>query len=153
MRKLLHIAAVAVSAGGLAIPAAWGGTPATARSLTAYLAKVKPLNAVVVTAEASWIKAKAHPEKGSNNTDPAVARKELVATLLQTSSALKRIVPPATLRNAHVALVSSLKLEARGKDRSANRLRTRWRDAVVFQLHRAGLAVPRWVKLVRDPLA
>ena len=153
MRKLLHIAVVAALAGGLVTQAAWGSTPPTARSFTAYLAKVKPLNAAVAAAEASWMKAKAHPSKRSNNGNPGVARKELIATLLHTSSALKRIVPPATLKNAHVAFVSSLKLEARGADGSANRLRTRWRDAVISQLHRAGLAVPRWVKLVRDPLA
>jgi 2-polyprenyl-6-methoxyphenol hydroxylase-like FAD-dependent oxidoreductase len=151
VRKLLHITAVAVLACGLS-QAASGASPPASHALSAYLAKVKPLNAAVAAAEGSWMKAKAHPKKGSNNTDPSVARKELIATLLHTSSALKRIVPSATLKNAHAAFISSLKLEARGADGSANRLRTRWRDAVVFQLHRAGLAVPRWVKLVRDPL-
>jgi hypothetical protein len=151
MKNLLPIAAVAVMAFGLS-QAALGASPATP-TLGAYLAKVKPLNGAVVAAEASWLKAKAHPRKNANNTNPGVNRKQLVATLLHTSSALKRIVPPATLKNAHAAFVSSLKLEARGADGSANRLRTRWRDAVISQLHRVGLVVPRWVKLVRDPLA
>jgi len=151
--KLRHIATVAVIACGLS-QAAWGASPPAEHALSAYLAKVKPLNSAVVAAEASWIKAaKAHPKKNANNTNPGVNKKELIGTLLHTSTALKRIVPPATLKSAHAALVSSLKLEAQGANGRANAFRTRWRQAVTFQLRRAGLAVPPWVKLVRDPLA
>jgi hypothetical protein len=149
--KLRHIAAVAVVAGGLS-QAAWGASPPAGHALSAYLAKVKPLNAAVVAAEASWLKAKAHPKGNANNTNPSVNRKELTATLLHTSSVLKRTVPPATLKSAHAALVSSLKLEAQGANRRANTLRTRWRQAVTRQLRQAGLTVPHWVAQVRDPL-
>jgi hypothetical protein len=150
MRKPLYIAALSVLACGLATQAA-SAAPAP-RPLTLYLAKVKPLNAAVVVAEASWLKAKAHP-KSSNNSDPTVNRKALVATLKQTSTVLKRIVPPAALKQAHATLVSSLKLEAQGADGKANQLRKHWRGAVIAALHRAGLSVPAWVKSVRDPLA
>jgi hypothetical protein len=151
--KLRHIAAVAVMACGLS-QAAWGASPPTGHALSTYLAKVRTLNAAVVAAEGSWIKAaKAHPKKDSNNTNPGVNRKELIATLLHTAGALKRIVPPATLKNAHAAFVSSLRLEAQGANGRANTLRTRWRRAVILQLRRAGLRVPRWVQQVRDPLA
>jgi len=153
MTKLLRIAAVTVLAAGFATQAASGASPSPGRALSAYLAKVRPFNRAVVAAEASWLKAKAHPKGNANNTNPSLNRKELVATLLRTSSALKRIHPPATLKSAHEAFVSSLKLEARGADGSANRLRSRWRNAVVAQLRSAGMAVPRWVKLVRDSLA
>jgi hypothetical protein len=97
--------------------------------------------------------AKAHPKKNSNNTNPGVNRKELVATLVHASNAVKRIVPPASLKSAHAALVSSLRLEAQGANGRANTLRTRWRQAVILQLRRAGLPVPRWVQQARDPLA
>jgi hypothetical protein len=151
--KLRHIAAVAVMACGLS-QAAWGASPPTGHALTAYLAKVKPLNAAVVAAEASWIKAaKAHPKKGTNNTNPGVNRKELIATLLTTSRAMKRVVPPAVLKDPHSAFISSLQLEAQGANSRANTLRTRWRQAVSLQLRRAGLAVPHWVTQVRDPFA
>ncbi len=150
--KLRHIAAVAVVVGGLS-QAAWGASPPTGHALSAYLGKVKPLNAAVVAAEASWLKAKAHPKGNANNTNPSVNRKELTATLLQTAGKLKRIVPPATLKSAHAALVSSMKLEAQGANGRADALRTRWRLAVTQQLRRAGLPVPHWVQQVRDRLA
>jgi hypothetical protein len=150
--KLRHIAAVAVVACGLA-QAASGASPPAGHALSAYLAKIKPLNSAVVAAEASWIKAKAHPKKGSNNTDPSLNKKELITTLQQTAVKLKRIVPPATLKSAHAAFVSSLKFEAQGANGRANTLRTQWRQAVTVQLRRARLVVPHWVLQVRDPLA
>jgi hypothetical protein len=152
MRKLRHIAVVAVLACGLS-HAAWGASPPAGHALSAYLVKIKPLNSAVVAAEASWIKAKAHPKKGSNNSDPSVNKKALIATLQQAAAKLKRIVPPTPLKGAHAALVSSLKLEAQGANGRANTLRTRWRLAVAQQLRLAGLAVPHWVQQVRDPLA
>jgi len=151
--KIRHIAAVAVIACGLS-QTAWGASPPAGHALSAYLAKVRPLNSAVVAAEASWIKASnAHPKKNSNNTNPGVNKKELIATLQQTAGKLKRIVPPAALKSAHAAFVSSLKLEAQGANGRANTLRTRWRLAVTQQLRSVSLAVPRWVQQVRDPLA
>ncbi len=150
--KLRHIAAVAVIACGLS-QAAWGASPPAGHALSAYLVKVKPLNSAVVAAEASWIKAKGHPKKGSNNTDPSVNKKALITTLQQTAGKMKRIVPPAALKSAHAAFVSSLKLEAQGANGRASTLRTRWRLAVTQQLRRFRLAVPHWVQQVRDPLA
>jgi len=140
-------------AGGLS-QAAWAASPPTSHALSVYLAKVRPLNAAVVAAEASWSKAaKAHPKKNTNNTNPGVNRKELIATLQHAASALERLHPPSTLGSAHAALVSSLKLQAQGVNGRANALRSRWRVAVTRQLRRAGLPVPHWVQQVRDPFA
>jgi hypothetical protein len=152
MRTFLVVTAVVVVAAGLAQTAS-GARPSTGHSLKLYLAKVKPLNAAVVVAETSLIKAQKAGSQGSNNTNPAVARKDLNATLLHSSKALKRIVPPTALKEAHAAFVSSFVLEAQRADTRANRLRREWRAAAIRELQRAGQAVPRWVKQVRDPFA
>jgi hypothetical protein len=152
MRKLTHIAVTAVIAGGVAHTAS-AASPTSHHALSVYLGKVKPLNASVFVAETALLKAERAAKHGQNNTSPAAARKDLKATLLTSARKLSRIVPPANLRAANAAFVSSLRLEARGTDGRANRLRMRWRNAVLTQLHRAGLAVPKWVELVRDPLA
>lgn len=152
MKNLLRIAIVAIVALGPA-HAAWGGSSPTERRLSSYLGKVKPLNGGVVAAETFLIKAEKASKHGQNNTNPAIARKELTAALLHAAKALSRITPPATLKNANAALVASLRLEARRADSRADRLRRQWRSAVVSALRRAGVAVPKWVTLVRDPLA
>jgi hypothetical protein len=155
MRKLLLQLVIAmVVACGLVQAAPGASSPPTAHALSAYLAKMARLNAAVVQAENAQIKASnARPKKRTNNTDPGLTRRALIATLLRTSSAMKRIVPPAVLKSPHAAFVSSLQLEAQGANSKANALRTRWRQAATLQLRRAGLAIPHWVTQVRDPFA
>lgn len=155
MRKLLPQLVVVIVATGALVQAAPGASsPPTAHALRAYLAKMAPLDAAVVQAESAQIKAtKTRPKKRANNTNPDLTRRALIATLLRTSSAMKRVVPPAVLKDPHSAFVSSLQLEAQGANSRANTLRIRWREAVSLQLRRAGLAVPRWVTQVRDPFA
>lgn len=150
MTKLWRLSLVAFLTLGL-VEAAWGASPN--RALGEYLGRVKPLNASVVAAETSLLKAERAARHGSNNSSPAVARKELNSTLEQAVRKLSRIVPPGSLRAAQANLVSSLKLETRGAQRRANALRIRWRVAVIAELHRRGMPLPAWVKSMRDLLA
>lgn len=155
MRKLLpQLAITMVAACGLVQAAPAASSPATAHALSAYLSKMARLNAAVVQAENAQIKAsKTRPKKRSNNTNPSLTQRALTDTLLRTSRAMERVVPPAVLKDPHSAFVSSLQLEAHGTNSRANTLRIRWRQAVTLQLRRAGLAVPHWVTQVHDPFA
>jgi hypothetical protein len=147
-RTVVTVVVLSAVVGALAQAGSTAG-PATASELTAYLAHVAPINAAVVKAEKVFTAADLAALNGKT-VNLKKAQQVLISSLLNASAKLKRVTPPTVLKGPHAAFVSSLKLEAQGSETEASTLRIQWRQEVIAQLRRVGLAVPLWVKQVHN---
>lgn len=140
---ILAVAAVACAS------VATASTPTKAEQLRAYLASMKPVVKAIQREENRVV-------IGDTASGPLAS---VGRNLLRLSAKAKVIVSPTVLRGPHADLVRGVRVEStafanyNGVDERflttlirGRRLQNSWREEVIFQLRRAGLAVPLWLK-------
>jgi hypothetical protein len=153
------LSAVALAAAGLFVAAMpVEAAPVTTRAeMAAYIRQMAPLHAKTVKAE-QRLSAAQLGYLGGRVTEAQLdaAARAFKRDLRDAYLGMKGVKPPAVLRSPHAGFLLTVKTEfsaSQGelerRSREMSTLRAHWREEVIFQLRRAGLAVPLWIKRLR----
>jgi hypothetical protein len=160
MRRVVAGLAIGFVLAGIVAAAASASAPATVQT---YLVKIRPAVVLAEQAQRQVVVAYTDPPAGQG---PKMIRSS-AASFVKAAGMLSRVAAPAQLREAHGDLRHALRLEADALRvfavsfgttaetpkadawlSNAATLAASWRQELIAQLRRAGVAVPVWVKLL-----